>query len=361
MRIAISIQLVFLLILCSCNNSSGIADGPGGQSWKDWAESSDVGLWEGDISKCIKFDLIRTYGDDISSGDMLFTSIEAFAVSGDTIFVSDQCMEELVAFDLDGNLLWRFGEKGEGPGHFARIGQVAVSSTSIAVANINNSRVELISRSGKYIGTIPIQTPYDLCYLDDSTLVIISHHESNSIIHVRSIYGEVLADYGEWVSALSNFRGNRNFHCVVIDDRHLYVNSYYENKVNCIDLLSKTQINEFSRILPMEIPANEARSDGNGMAFRLYPVMLDIFAGPENQVNVLLRPISEDGNALFEPEDQAQISIIDRFSIEGNYLDSYIVPIYAGQAVFTDSNELFLSHEAECLLYRYEVLSDQPN
>ena len=101
------------------------------QEWKEWAESSDEGLWEGDNSHSIVLEHLYTFGgeDDVNT---YFFYPEAFAVKGDTVFVSDGSTQKLVCFNLSGELLWSTEGAGEGPGHFSGVSQIAVSDDEIA-------------------------------------------------------------------------------------------------------------------------------------------------------------------------------------------------------------------------------------
>lgn len=351
LKLALHMLLVLICLGCTQNDGAG----PDGMSWKEWAESSDTGLWEDNEAKSIRLNLVRTYDADIADGDLLFTSIEAFHVSGDTIFIADGQKNELVTLDSEGNLLWRFGSGGEGPGHFSGIGQIASSDACIAVTNRNNSRIELVSRNGTYLGSLPVLCPYDICFINDTTLVIITDHESGGLIHLRSLSGEVIADFGEWETDYSNIWMNRNYHSTLSAENTLFISSYYEDIVVAASIDSSAMQGSMSRNLPMEIPESQISSNGERMSFTLFPIILDICIGIDGNVNVLLRPVDADGGVDKKWENNAPVSIVDRFSLSGNYLDSYIIPMSAGQVLFVPPNRLYASNEWEGSLYMYEI------
>lgn len=319
--------------------------------WKEWAEETDEGLWEGDSTHFLSFELLSVYGGDICQ-EPLFYQIESFDVSGDTIFISDQQTQQLVAIDFNGNLLWKVGGSGEGPGLFSRIAQLDVNNQYIAVANMGNGRIDLFSKAGKWLESIPVLGSFDISFIDDTTLAVVSYQVSGGIVHLFNIGGAKVSSFGNGEAFPSSVLGggNRDLHCALFGSDILSVNSYFANHNELYNVKEENMIFQFERVLPLEIPENRI---GNG-AF-LTTFLLDVFEGPEGMINIPLRPISLERTCETDNENWANVTVIDRFNLECNYLDSYIIPTICDQMIF-HNGELFVSNWIECSIYRYRVI-----
>ena len=73
-----------------------------------------------------------------------------------------------------GKVFWEFGDSGEGPGHFNRIGPIAVSENWTAVCSTDGNKVELVSRSGESIRAISIQNTLYVEAISTNTFAVIS-------------------------------------------------------------------------------------------------------------------------------------------------------------------------------------------
>ncbi|MBN1425447.1 hypothetical protein JXA88_12915 [Candidatus Fermentibacteria bacterium] len=326
------------------------------RQWLQWAQGSHTDLWDEVPGKGLAFRLVRTIGGEAE--DPSFYSIEAIAVAGDTIFVADQQVERLVALDSSGRLLWRAGRPGQGPGEFSGVSQIAVSDTLVAVSNLYNYRVDLFSRDGLWLRSFPARRPYDLTFLDDSTLVVVSHEEPGGLVTLFDLDGDRRASFGEWPLFSRNLGGNRDLHCARIGTRHLAVCSYYSTRIELYECDSGRLLRAFSRPLPGKIPEPESseHTDG-GVSFALSTVLLDIFEGPTGTIDVLLRPFCRDRSTDCPPKEIAPVSLVDRFSLEGRYKGSYVLPVRAGQCVYS-GGMLFLADEDSPSIAQVRVTLD---
>jgi sugar lactone lactonase YvrE len=309
------------------------------RGWSDWAEGSDEGLWEGDSTHLVSIRTIWTLGGD--SPDPAFYTVESMAFSGETLFVTDSQAERLVAMDMAGNVLWRSGSPGEGPGCFTGIGQVACSGGAIAVTNQSLGRIDVFSRAGEWTGSIPFMQPYDICFVDDSTLAVVSLVEPGHLVTLMGLDGIEDASFGTWEHPTAALPGaNRNLHCALVAPGLLAVTSYYANHIQLMDLEARTMRTAFSRDLPMDIPESEIGESGGMMTFSLQTFLIDVTAGPAGTIDVLLRPVARDSTIGGPGAELSGASIVDRFDMEGRYLDSYAIPGSAGTIMF-DGTTLF--------------------
>lgn len=71
-------------------------------------------------------------------------------------------------------------------------------------------------------------------------------------------------------------------------------------------------------------------------------------------INIPLRPISLERTSETDNGNWADVTVIDRFDYDGNYLDCYVIPTICDQMIYYDG-ELFVSNWIECSIYRYIV------
>ncbi|NOQ23408.1 MAG: hypothetical protein GQ565_12285 [Candidatus Aegiribacteria sp.] len=350
--------ILIVIILCSCaepheNNKDSIVSDSLSiilREWKEWSERTDEGLWEDDSEHKVTLEMLQVYGGS-EAIDPPFYYIESFAVKGDTIFVSDRSTERLVAFDLDNQVLWTTEGFGEGPGHFSGISQLDVYNDVIAVANMGNGRVDIFSTDGKWSQSIQVISPYDLEILNDSVLIVVKQTSPEGCVMLLNMNGDTLSTFGAWEDHLEGFSANRDLHCTMVDSEHLVINSYYTNRMEIYSLYTNCMISSFNRTLPVEIP--EPQSE-NGM-ISLNTFLLDIFIGPEGMINVLLRPFTPDKSIDTMTEDIVNLSIVDRFNHQGQYLDSYVIPVSTSQVIYSNGI-LYAGSALECAIYSFNVM-----
>ncbi len=309
------------------------------RGWSDWAEGSAEGRWESDSTHLVSISTRVTIGGD--SPEPAFFTVESFAASGCTLYVTDPQAERLVAMDLAGNVLWRAGSPGEGPGCFTGIGQVACTGGVIAVANRSLGRIDLFSKAGEWTRSIPFMQAYDLCFVDDSTLAVVSLTEPGHLVTLLGLDGTEHDSFGTWEHPTASLPGaNRNLHCALVAPGLLAVTSYYANHIQLMDLETGTMRSAFSRDLPMDIPESEIGESGGMTTFSLQTFLLDVTGGPAGTIDVLLRPVALDSTIGEPGAELSGVGIVDRFDLEGRYLDSYAIPGSIGTILF-DGTTLF--------------------
>jgi len=96
---------------------------------------------------------ITILGDE-RTGSHLNRLADLTSGNGDTLYVLDAGDNQVVAFDVYGTELFRFGRGGSGPGEFSRPRAIAFSGQSVFVGDYGLSRVEEFSSRGEYIRSI---------------------------------------------------------------------------------------------------------------------------------------------------------------------------------------------------------------
>jgi|GEM_PF-1972465 len=287
------------------------------QEWKDWAESSDqpAGFSGGEVH----LELLQTVS---GQGTDNYFNPAAIATDGEILVVTDQGQERLFCFNLSDTLdVWAMGEPGEGPGHFSRIGHAAIIDSTVYIGNMMNSRIDRISTSGEYLSDISISSPFDLAVMNDTLLVATSLAENDFITVFNTDTGDKLWSFGGWDTSLETniVISNRNMFSCVLGDSILAVASFYESNVRLYNIYTMEMVNEFYRRIPLSIPENDPGF------FNIH--IVDICAFDDTTLVVVLPPLTSEKTQVTSLDDDiAELAVCDRYSIYGEYLDSFIIP-----------------------------------
>lgn len=287
-------------------------------AWRTWAESSDDGLWCGE--KRVNLEYIREFTGE--EGDNYFIAND-IAINRGKIYITDRCNSRISCINADdGSTLWTFGEPGEGPGHFSFMGHVAVSSSVVYVGNMMNGRIEILSQNGEYVDNIPIMWPYDIILMNDTTLIVMSLSTESIINLYDAGTNEFRRSFGQWETKHEeNIMGvPRNLLSCALGDSLIGVASCYESTVRIFNIFTEEMIVEFSRNLPFDPSGGRGRGSVE---------LLDIYAMNDSVLCVLLpHKVTWDKEMLTLDtyDEMAEITVCDRYSINGDYLDSFIFP-----------------------------------
>lgn len=145
---------------------------------------------------------------------------DAILLEGDRVLIADGQAQELSLFSLDGDLLWGFGRKGEGPGEFRNLGKVgALGGDSVGIWDGGNARVTVANVRSEAIRDFPLRlntngVPGSVDFLPGGSLLAsfpirargaassptpILHRDSVLLIHLNPS-GDRLATLGTFLS-----------------------------------------------------------------------------------------------------------------------------------------------------------------
>ena len=329
--------------------------------WREWLEASSPPEVETDMPFYIP-------SDTILSPEMCnyeFFMIESFVIDEDRIFFSDGKTSTLLAYSIDGELLWKIGGKGEGPGLFSGIGEIACNGDTLAVCNHGVGRIDYFDcDTGDWISSISIYWPYDLCFLPNGNLVVLSLLEYK-MITIFSPSGEKLSSYGSWDAPGEEMlhaafsTGNRNLHSTLISDSILAVNAYFFNWCQVYNLNSGELITSFRRELPYPEKETEFR---NGVVYgKIYTNDIACF---DDFIAVMNRPIEGSGSQNIPsrydgiPYYKIDFSMVDVYSTEGEYTGSFAFPRNVGHFLWHDGVLYGATDETGELIRYDEVILD---
>jgi len=301
------------------------------QKWEKYMESSSEGLWEDSTKYDIKIERIHIFGGEDNPIPQFYDPLFVH-VAGDTLFVTDRATQSLVCMDTTGTVLWRFGESGEGPGYFAGIGQVDVCGDTIAVINNGLSFVELLSRDGNLIGRLSVERPQDIAFIDSRFLLVFSKSQPGGDVHLFDIEADsILYSFGQgkWEEFPNNGSLFEIWGVFIQPDRVAYI-SHFEKKMVFANFMNQTSYWTDIRELPFGItPSSHTYDNESNMQYNVaYPLYRSMFTGPFGEINLLFPNLMDNGEML-NPDnlnDYAPVTVLDRYSVYGEYLDSYCLP-----------------------------------
>lgn len=100
------------------------------------------------------WDTLFVLGEE-NPNDTLFAAPYLMTIWEDNLTVADDILSLVRVFDMNGDLRWSFGRKGQGPGEFAGISSLAVSPKgNLWIWDYRNQRVSELSTSGELIREI---------------------------------------------------------------------------------------------------------------------------------------------------------------------------------------------------------------
>lgn len=307
--------------------------------WREWLEVSSPPEVETDMPFYIPSDTILSP----EKCNYEYYMIESFVIDEERIFLSDGRSSTLLAYSIDGQLLWKTGGEGEGPGLFSGIGEIACNGDTLAVCNHGVGRIDFFDcDTGDWISSISILWPYDLCFLPDGSLAVLSLLENN-MITIFSPSGERLSGFGSWnapgeeIFNLMFSTANRNLHSVLISDSILAVNAYFFNWCQLYNLNSGELITSFRRELPF--PEKEIEVRSGGIVGKIYTNDIACFG---NNVVILHRPIEGSGSQNIPsrydgiPFYKIDFSMVDVYSSDGEYTGSFAFQRKVGHLLWHD-------------------------
>ncbi len=320
---AIEAGLVDAEILSSSGVSPSVVD-----DWVEYFQSSDNGLWEDSVEHHLSYrEMGHLYDED--NIDVPVYSPFAVCCYSDTIFVTDAITKEIVALDIDGNVLWKTGGEGEGPGEFSLITTLAVSAMYVAAPNIHLGRVDLFHRDGSFFRCYPIDRPQDIVTLDDTTFIVGSTEAQGGDFHLLNAHQGFIRSFGR--ANMNHYDGllRPDLMRLCSNGERIAVFNRYEGLLAIYDIETEECIFMGSRDYPAEPtpPQSFTNSEGDTRTV-FFPIGGNAFLGPEGMLNVIVCNYMDDGTFISDPEylDFAPVTGIDRYDWNGTYLDSYCLP-----------------------------------
>ncbi len=137
--------------------------------------------WEVDARSAV------TIGELDGPEEYTFGEVAGVAVAGDgRIYVGDAQALEVRVYSPDGEFLFRFGRKGEGPGEFGNISGLRLAPEGIAVVDGQQARVTVFTLDGDLVRTFRLERPY-LIFAHDAPMAFdaAGHFVDETVLQVQ--------------------------------------------------------------------------------------------------------------------------------------------------------------------------------
>lgn len=165
--------IVSLILLTSCTQKNSRKN-------SDTVNNPTYGIWQNLSETPLKFELEQTFGNN--EGIMFPSTYQLIGPVADdkgNVYVIDGQNGSLYSFDQNGNIRWKKGEKGKGPGDFQRPKGLVTDGEYLYTANVSGSRIDQFDLEGNLINSNSLES-LDLSFttvegfISDSLLVTTS-------------------------------------------------------------------------------------------------------------------------------------------------------------------------------------------
>lgn len=125
---------------------------------KNIVQNPTEGIWQNRDSSPLQFSLEQTYGNN---KDIMLPQV--FHLEGPVadqdgnIYVIDDQNGILYSFDPDGNLRWKTGKKGKGPGDFQSPMGLVTDGNYLYTANVSGSRIDQFDFKGDLVNSTSLE------------------------------------------------------------------------------------------------------------------------------------------------------------------------------------------------------------
>jgi tripartite motif-containing protein 71 len=163
------------------------------------------------------------------------------AVDLDTVYVMDDVLNVLVAFNSNGEYLGVIGQEGSGNGEFNNPGFVSVDEQgNIYVADFDNNRIQKFDYTGQFLatwGTVgsgdgEFVQPLDVAVDQAGNMYVVDF--GNDRIQKLDVQGNFLGAYGMLGTRADKF--NQPTAAVIGPDGYLYVADYGNNRISIFQI-----------------------------------------------------------------------------------------------------------------------------
>ena len=261
-----------------------------------------------------------------SAQDTLLFTPTMIAFLDEDIAVWDRDRSEVLVFSSEGDLRWRYGGKGGGPGEFAGVTQIAADDQNrLWVLDPDNVRISILSRDGRLVRAF---RPPDVGHVD--RLVPIGRGEAmltgmDPTLHVIDEEGRLLrtvahpyASYGT-LHPISAY--NRAVHDRAADSTAFFF--YYGGGFARTDrtLASVAMLTSYVENIPFPEVTVQRTENADGSVTTSSSV---------NASRLAVKSGSADEGVLyllFQGDTEYGNRLVDRYSIgSGEYLGSWLLP-----------------------------------
>lgn len=203
-------------------------------------------------------------------GDYLYNPSDIEVdLSRSLIYIADSGNDRVLVFDFDGKLKKIIGRTGQGPAEFSKpTGLDVLQDGTLAVADINNNRIQLFDKSWEFVRSINTKEVRvaDIVFKDDRiftissygmagySLALRSEKETQPLVNVLDQEANLILTMGvdDYPESQPFLRAIKHRVCLALsEDNRLFVPHFSMNVIHIFGLDGK-KITDFDRPLPFE-------------------------------------------------------------------------------------------------------------
>ncbi|PIE52220.1 hypothetical protein CSA37_07620 [Candidatus Fermentibacteria bacterium] len=322
----------------------------------NWAMSEGEGLWEDSVSRRV----LVNHPQAINLNALLQESSIVpgiLEVSGGNILIADYHHHKIILADTTGSVQWITGETGEGPGHYSFGPFISINEDNICVWDTSLERLDLYNIEGILLDAIGEYVSYAIGI--DDRLIRISTMDENGLVRILDKNSQVDTGFGiddhlwSWENVPAYSYG------VLSNDGKLFAAVAFSHTHIVISDLTRNSCEIYSgRKLPFELPEGGDIAEINGNVGHIkYFLYASMFVGPHGMINLQVTYPNRNGDfPITATKTDADYTLIDRYNWNGEYLDSYMLPIAGVAYVDYEDGYIYTIKYEEEKIYRMEVL-----
>lgn len=149
-RLVLALLLCPVLAACAGSETEGFRTEE--RDGVTWVLNTGSGVWD-ESAPPVEFALEQTFGVDMAPEEAMLGDVAYVDVDDEgTVYVLDRQSSRLVAFGPGGEVLWRTGSEGEGPGELQQPRGMALDGAgSLFVANQSGSALDQFDLQGEFL------------------------------------------------------------------------------------------------------------------------------------------------------------------------------------------------------------------
>ncbi|GEM_PF-5347098 len=291
-----------------------------------WSMSTGQPLWADSSSRRVVVGAYEEFTLEIPDS-MQYMIPNGLAVDSLRVFVMDNTGKLLSCYDHNGSLQWLIGGRGEGPGEYMGCVKLSLGDRVLLARDATLGRLDWYSFDGDLLLSCVIPYIQFALPYESSSCVAFSCMFDAGVVRLYNSSGEPLGEgWGDDTDRYTIPYFPYYRYGVLSDDGRFAVASYKQTYILFGSIDGEFHIG--GRNLPYSIDSEISYTSKNGQqGIQAIPLVGSMFIGPHGMVNIqMIMPDYDGTSPVSISGSEREYSLIDRYSWDGEYLDSYIVP-----------------------------------